>query len=252
MGDEEGRYELSRLIFRPFSILYFLMILFWTILLLPFFFLMGRVFMRFLGLPPFFTFAVFMFSLFGSHINIPIMEIVSTEPVLAVRQVTFFGVSWFVPEFDVRERKTIVAVNVGGAIVPLLVSVYLLAFTVPSQEQNLFIAYAKIFLALIVITVIVHAVARPIRGLGIATPAFLPPFITALTSIALYSLYVPTNPFVIAYVSGTLGTLIGADILNLDKVSKLGAPLVSIGGAGTFDGIYLTGLMSVFLVLILI
>ena len=90
MGDEEGRYELSRLIFRPFSILYFLMILFWTILLLPFFFLMGRVFMRFLGLPPLFTFAVFVFSLFGSHINIPIMEIVSTEPVLAVRQVTFF------------------------------------------------------------------------------------------------------------------------------------------------------------------
>ena len=103
-----------------------------------------------------------------------------------------------------------------------------------------------------VIAVVVHAVARPIRGLGIATPAFLPPFITALTSIALYSLYAPTNPFIIAYVSGTLGTLIGADILNLDKVSKLGAPLVSIGGAGTFDGIYLTGLISVFLVLILI
>jgi len=252
MSNEEGKYELSRLIFRPFSILYFLIILFWTVLLLSFFFLMGRVFTRFLGLPLFFTFAVLMFSLFGSYINIPIMEIVSTEPVLAVRQVTFFGVSWFVPEFDVRRQKTIVAVNVGGVIIPLLVSIYLLVFTVPSQEANLLIAYAKIFLALIVVTLVVHAVARPIRGLGIATPAFLPPFMTALTSLALYPLYMPTNPFIIAYVSGTLGTLIGADILNLDKVSKLGAPLVSIGGAGTFDGIYLTGLMSVFLVLILI
>jgi len=68
----------------------------------------------------------------------------------------------------------------------------------------------------------------------------------------LYRLYVPTNPFIIAYVAGTIGTLLGADILNLDKVSRLGAPLVSIGGAGTFDGVYLTGLIAIFLVLILI
>jgi len=249
---ENGKLGLSKLVFRPFSVLYFLIILFWTILLLPFFLVMSQVFTRFLGFSPFFALAIFIFSLLGSHINIPVMEVVSTQPVLAVRKVTFFGVSWFIPEFDIRKQKTIVAINVGGAIVPLFVSVYLLFFTLPSQEVNIFVAYAKVFLALIIVTVVVHAVARPIRGLGIATPAFLPPFITALTSLALYSLYVPTNPFVIAYVSGTLGTLIGADILNLDKVSKLGSPFVSIGGAGTFDGIYLTGLMSVFLVLILI
>jgi uncharacterized membrane protein len=41
--------------------------------------------------------------------------------------------------------------------------------------------------------------------------------------------------------------LIGADLLNLRKLQGLGAPIVSIGGAGTFDGIFVTGLMAVLL-----
>jgi len=54
--------------------------------------------------------------------------------------------------------------------------------------------------------------------------------------------------FLIAYAGGTLGTLIGADILNLDKIRDLGAPVASIGGAGTFDGVFLSGLIAVLLV----
>ena len=208
MNEENEKKEVSRLIFRPLSPLYFFMIFLWTFLLFPFLILTGNVFVRLLGIPPFITFIIFMLSLFGSYVNIPIMEVVSTEPIIALREVTFFGVRWMIPEFEVRRKKTIVALNVGGALVPLIVSIYPLAF--------------------------------------------LPPFITALTSLMLYRLYVLTNPFIIAYVAGTLGTLLGADILNLDKVSRLGAPLVSIGGAGTFDGVYLTGLIAIFLVLILI
>ena len=48
-----------------------------------------------------------------------------------------------------------------------------------------------------------------------------------------------------AYISGSLGTLIGADLLNLDKLQGLGAPVASIGGAGTFDGVFLTGIAAV-------
>jgi len=250
MNEENEKKEVSRLIFRPLSPLYFFMIFLWTFLLFPFLILTGNVFVRLLGIPPFITFIIFMLSLFGSYVNI--MEVVSTEPIIALREVTFFGVRWTIPEFEVRRKRTIVALNVGGALVPLIVSIYLLVITVPSSEANLFVAYTKIFLALAIVTLIVHAVATPVKGLGIATPAFLPPFITALTSLMLYRLYVPTNPFIIAYVAGTLGTLLGADILNLDKVSRLGAPLVSIGGAGTFDGVYLTGLVATLLVLILI
>ena len=56
-----------------------------------------------------------------------------------------------------------------------------------------------------------------------------------------------TNVAAVAYIGGSLGTLIGADLLNLSKVQGLGAPVVSIGGAGTFDGIFLTGIIAVLL-----
>jgi hypothetical protein len=51
----------------------------------------------------------------------------------------------------------------------------------------------------------------------------------------------------LAYIAGSLGTLIGADLANLSKVRGLGAPVASIGGAGTFDGIFLTGILAVLL-----
>ena len=49
----------------------------------------------------------------------------------------------------------------------------------------------------------------------------------------------------LAYIGGSLRTLVGADLLNLGRVQGLGAPVVSIGGAGTFDGIFLTGVLAV-------
>jgi len=90
---------------------------------------------------------------------------------------------------------------------------------------------------------ITHRLARPVRGLGIALPFFVPPVLAALASVIISGSHAP----VVAYVCGTLGTLIGADLLNLNKIGKLGAPVASIGGAGTFDGIFLTGIFAVVL-----
>jgi uncharacterized membrane protein len=85
--------------------------------------------------------------------------------------------------------------------------------------------------------------ARPLKGVGIALPAFIPP-----VAAALFSLLIAYNDApVVAYISGTVGTLIGADLLNLKKIGKLGAPVASIGGAGTFDGIFLNGVFAVLL-----
>jgi uncharacterized membrane protein len=47
-------------------------------------------------------------------------------------------------------------------------------------------------------------------------------------------------------VAGTMGVLIGADILNLKKAQKYGG-FLSIGGAGVFDGIFLVGIVSALL-----
>ncbi len=48
----------------------------------------------------------------------------------------------------------------------------------------------------------------------------------------------------LAYVSGSLGALLGAGLLTLGKMCGLGAPVASIGGAVTFDGVFLTGIIN--------
>ena len=88
-----------------------------------------------------------------------------------------------------------------------------------------------------------YAVAEPVRGAGIAIPIFIPPLVAcAISCIVAWSQAAP-----VAYVSGSLGTLIGADLMNLGAMRDLGTPVASIGGAGTFDGIFVTGIVAVVL-----
>ena len=134
------------------------------------------------------------------------------------------------------EAITVVAINVGGALIPTVVSFYLL-WKAPSDTLYSLVGVA-------VVAVITHAVARPVKGVGIATPAFIPPLIAAILAYTLPS----GAPRIVAYVSGVLGTLIGADLSNLNTIPKLGAPIASIGGAGTFDGVFLSGIIAVLLV----
>jgi uncharacterized membrane protein len=72
-------------------------------------------------------------------------------------------------------------------------------------------------------------------------PTLIPPLVAA--GIAMLLSWRQAAP--LAYIAGTLGTLIGADLLNLDKIHGLGAPIASIGGAGTFDAVFMTGILAV-------
>jgi len=98
-------------------------------------------------------------------------------------------------------------------------------------------------IATVAIAFIIHSMATPVPGIGIAVPVFAPVVATAILAFVLSREYAPP----LAYIGGSMGTLIGADLLNLDKISGLGAPVASIGGAGTFDGIFLTGILAVLL-----
>jgi uncharacterized membrane protein len=175
-------------------------------------------------------------TLVGSMINVPVGEVKSTEPLVAMQEVRVFGLYYRIPSVVYRQSTTVVAVNVGGAVIPILVSAYLLASHTSLLPQAL--------LGTFIVTVMVHLMARKVKGVGIVTPAILPPIVAAVVSYLL----VPGSPAVVAYVSGTLGALIGADLTNLRGISKLGAHMASIGGAGTFDGVFLTGLVAVLLV----
>jgi uncharacterized membrane protein len=170
-------------------------------------------------------------SLIGSYFNIPITILPGT-PVRTGQIVEFFGMRYVVP--GVVWPGTVLAVNVGGAVIPTLMSTYLVI-----RYQ----LWLKATIATVAIAFIIHSMATPVPGIGIAVPVFAPVVATAILAFILSREYAPP----LAYIGGSMGTLIGADLLNLDKISGLGAPVASIGGAGTFDGIFLTGILAVLL-----
>jgi uncharacterized membrane protein len=171
-------------------------------------------------------------TLIGSIFNIPIAEL-PPERAMSHHHVDFFGMRYAVPGVS-HWKGTVVAVNVGGAIIPTLMSIYLLI------KRELWV---KGLVATAIVAVVIHWLAAPVPGLGIAVPVFMPVVVTAIVAIILSR----EDSAPLAYIAGSLGTLIGADLTNLDKVRGLGAPVASIGGAGTFDGIFLTGILAVLL-----
>jgi len=171
-------------------------------------------------------------SLVGSYFNIPVAELPG-ERVMSGEVIDFFGMRYVVPVVE-NWPGTLIAVNVGGAVIPVLVSLYLLA------RHALWIRGA---VATAAVALVIHWFADPVRGVGIAVPVFLPALITAVLAVVLAR----ERAAPLAYVAGSLGTLIGADLTNLDKISDLGAPVASIGGAGTFDGIFVTAILAVLL-----
>jgi uncharacterized membrane protein len=192
------------------------------------------------------AFLILVLSLLGSSINIPLMTLRSDIPIVKESYIRIFGISYRVPVRRVIKNETTIAVNVGGAVIPVLISAYLLT----RFPSSLLLAGAGI----LIVTVITHSVAKPIRGIGIATPALVPPLAATLAAVLLTSvIQIPGCPVdqcrvVTAYAGGVIGTLIGADLLNLGKIKDLGAPVASIGGAGTFDGIFLSGLIALLLI----
>ena len=240
--------QLDRLLFRrpalaapplvaPYMAFLFLLTMFF------FFFLLtsaaGSAF-RALGFPPQAAMLILLASLGGSWINIPVASLTSE-----VEEVTFepgfFGMLYPIPRVERVVRETKIAINLGGCVVPVLVSLYLLTRVTE--------AALGFFMATIFVSAVCFYLARPVRGVGISIPMLIPPIAAAFSAFVVTRLLaLPiADAAAIAYVSGVLGVLLGADVLHLKDVRTLASPIVSIGGAGTFDGIFLTGILSVVL-----
>ena len=174
--------------------------------------------------------AILVLSLLGSYVNIPLVNLPGRQLVSAA-EVSFFGVTYVVPVVR-QSAATVLAINVGGALIPIALSLYLIA------RHRL---VGSSIVGVVIVAIICHLVARPVRGLGIVEPVLVPAVTTAIVAIVLSRRHAAP----LAYICGSLGTLIGADLLNLDKLRAMGASVASIGGAGTFDGIFLTGLLAV-------
>ena len=218
----------------PYSPRYLFLFVF-ILLMLAVFIQLGiiRIVFEKLGLSADSAFLLLFSSLFGSAINLPLFRIQATR---SKEQV----LPWYLrsmlrmPTIEFTGMTTIAA-NVGGCLIPFFFCLYLL---------NLHsLSLLEIFMSTSIVSAISYVASRPVHGIGIGMPIFVAPITAAMVAILIN----PEQSAPIAYICGTMGVLIGADILRLKDIRKMGVPVASIGGAGTFDGIFITGIIAVLL-----
>jgi uncharacterized membrane protein len=186
-----------------------------------------------LGLAPDSALLLLGLSLVGSAINLPLLSVPASAPPDAPDMPRHAGLLRLPPR--PFTGRTQVAVNVGGCLVPVFFSWFLI--------RHHPIPVGPLLLAVALVSAVSYLASRPVVGLGIAMPVFVAPVAAAVAAAFLGG----EARAPMAYIAGSLGVLIGADLLRLKDVGQLGAPVAAIGGAGTFDGIFMTGLVAVLL-----
>lgn len=140
-------------------------------------------------------------------------------------------------------EEAVIAINVGGCVIPLVITLELVA------KQR--VAFSRVLAAIVAVSVVTYIFATPVPGVGITMPVYVAPLAGAVAGLLL-SRGCGGAP-ALAYAGGTVGTLIGADLLNLANPAVLASltaaagTVLSIGGAGIFDGIFITGILAVML-----
>ena len=113
-----------------------------------------------------YVFALLVLSLLGSYVNIPVAEL-PADRVMSGQEISFFGIRYIIPLAE-QWPRTVIAVNVGGAVIPTLLSLYLVL------KNGM---YGRSLIGVAIVATIVHMMAQPVRGMGIAVPTFIPPLV---------------------------------------------------------------------------
>jgi uncharacterized membrane protein len=186
-----------------------------------------------LGLSSYSAFLLLVITLAGSLINLP-MFIVNADrtrfrllapaqkKALLAQRIPFTG-------------ETSIMLNVGGGMVPRIFAIYLLL----RNPLNL----SQVFIATAIVAGVANIARHSLLRLGVFIPLLAAPITAALIAAHLD----PAQRAALAYISGTVGILVGVDLLQLKNNRRMGVPVVAIGGAGSFDGLFLTGLLAVLL-----
>ncbi|MFO8061718.1 MAG: DUF1614 domain-containing protein [bacterium] len=179
-----------------------------------------------LGLSAGNSFALLIVILIGSLINIPLFR--------RKAQREYIDYSSLLPMMNARKNSTVIAVNVGGCIIPVLLSLRLLP-TVP---------FERLIVGVLIVSIISYFSSRPVKHTGIAVSFILPLIFTIVTTLLLAP---PAARPAFAFIAGTWGIIIGADLMHIKDLDKIGAGVLSIGGAGVFDSIFIIGILAAFL-----
>ncbi|MDT7906157.1 MAG: DUF1614 domain-containing protein [Sulfolobales archaeon] len=223
-------------------------------ILLPFYAFMGLLLFLFAwgyfsallaqyGIPSylafFLGFYVSALSLILSPVNVVVHERRTKIAVPSVDVVYVLGIPYYIPTVRVVENKSRVAVNLGGAVVPVTLSLWLL--TVVTNRG----ALPEALIVLSITSIVSYFASKAVPGVGVVMSPVIPPLVSIVVSLVVLGM----NPYLVpavSYLSSVLGSLIGADLLHLKDLERTNPPLLSIGGAGTFDGIFTSGLLSLF------
>jgi len=221
------------MVYLPVSLLLFLLLLF----LLPFLWIaitleIVEIAVAKLGFSPNMAVLIFVAMLVGSTINIPLYRIESVRPIVPDVRDLWLQQFWGIPLHKVRQT-TVVALNVGGGLIPVLLAIY--EFTRSNPMAILGVT--------VIVTVVSYFSAQIVPGIGIQMDALISPLTATISAVLIAESIAPS----IAFAGGILGTLIGADLLHLREIQRMSAGVLSIGGAGVFDGIAMCGLFALLL-----
>ncbi len=226
----------------PLTILALIVVIGLVIIVVPLLFLglAGKAITNLVGLSWLTATALVILMLVCSLVNIPVWKI-RRETVRIPHDGTGQLPDVFTPGEDGGLWETTIAVNLGGAIIPLALSVYLMYRAILVMSGNLL--YLQVTAATLIVAAIAFVTTRAMVGVGIRAPLFIPG-LTALLCGMLLAGGMGLSAGVIAFVSGTMGTLLGANIAHLPHVGDLEVPQVSIGGSGTFGAIFIGCILS--------
>jgi len=190
-----------------------------------------------LHLSPEMALLLMMAIIIGGLVNIPVRRI-AHERVVPMHPLAVFGLGGLWPEMARERPETIIAINFGGCVVPAGLALRQLFHLATTGSSTLF----ALFVAATIYVAACYFSAQPVQGVGIVLLGLLPAAIAALMVL----LFAPWEAAPVAYIA-VAGPVIGADLLHLKEIEQSAVGMASIGGAGTFDGIVLSGIVAAYL-----
>jgi uncharacterized membrane protein len=218
----------------PLSVFVIILLIVLVIIFIPLLILgiIGAAFTR-LGFSWISALAVVLLMLFGSFVNIPVYHIRRTMIRVSHDEASVFGVC--VPCASDQVWDTTLSLNLGGAVIPVCVILYMVYEAIPITGSSLvFMVCAGIT----IVSAITFFSTRLVTYAGIQVPLLIPG-LTALLAGLLLAGGTGLLAAVTAFVSGVTGVLLGGNVANLYRIKDLEVPEVSFGGAGTFGSIFI-------------
>jgi uncharacterized membrane protein len=225
----------------PLTIIALIVIIGLLLLLIPLLFLglVGNAFTNLVGLSWLSATALVILILLCSLVNIPVWKI-RRETIRMPHHAEGEYLDTFPGRDDRGLWETTIAINLGGAVIFAMACYLLYSASLNIGWETLF---PRVLAATLIVAAIAYVTTRPLVGVGIRTPLFVPGLAALLCGI-LFTGSLGLSAGVIACVSATLGTLLGANLMYLPRVGDLEVSQVSIGGSGTFGTIFIACILS--------